>query len=248
MSTLLGFSHPRGDGPFSGRVCIVANWFSPPAWGWSEFQLQFLCYVPSFPHPRGDGPRCQRGKFSCDKFSPPAWGWSAFVLDPTDGRFPHPRGDGPPESPSASRNVRFSPPAWGWSAGQSSSDQLPDVPHPRDSRTGRRAPPKFSPPAWGWSETVASYQRPGGVFPTRVGGWSVDRPLAASTQAFSPPAWGGWSDCTADAGKMATVSGGPFVFPTRVGMVRSRPTPQSLPRFPHPRGGMVRSLTAAQTS
>ena len=156
-SSRIGFPHPRGDGPnFSCSFCVRSE-FSPPAWGWSAMPTGKVFMRQVFPT-RVGMVRIRVG------------------INRTDGRFPHPRGDGPPESPSASRKSRFSPPAWGWSAGQSSSDQLPDVfptrvgmvrgaaagrrarqgfPHPRgdgpyttNTLTGNV---KFSPPAWGWS-------------------------------------------------------------------------------------------------
>ena len=109
----------------------------------------------SFPHPRGDGPSPYARGGDCVRFSPPAWGWSVecFYLDQQMEVFPTRVG-----------MVRFWPLFLPLRTG---------FPHPRGDgpvfpHVGAHRH-KFSPPAWGWSETVASYQRPGGVFPTRVG-------------------------------------------------------------------------------
>ena len=108
----------------------------------------------------------------------------------------------------------------------------------------------FSPPAWGWSELEMLGITVHVVFPTRVGmvrtfrvHWSYadcfphprgDGPMShlerIKSLAFSPPAWG-WS-------AMETLGVDDLtVFPTRVGMVRSRNQHQlTTCCFPHPRG------------
>ncbi len=161
--------------------------------------------------------------------------------------FPHTRGDGPQQCGERDRQQRFSPHAWGWSG-----------------------------PAWGFSNRfnvfptrVGMVRRPADrrrqkvVFPTRVGmvrqrrrrcagaasfphtrGDGPDiRQLSEVPVRFSPHAWG-WS-----------VGGGEirrrhFVFPTRVGMVRTTlTTGEEGWRFPHTRGdgphavnGFIREL------
>ena len=128
--------------------------------------------------------------------------------------FPHARGDGPSESALPPASLAFSPRAWGWSASRP-----------------RRVPPRF-------------------VFPTRVGMVRLptpaapllscfphargDGPLATTgtltITLFSPRAWG-WSVCSRLTGRPRSV------FPTRVGMVRSRTAVSRCPpRFPHARG------------
>ena len=115
----------------------------------------------------------------------------------------------------------------------------------------------FSPRAWGWSGYVRRYRLQRLVFPTRVGmvrGWHHlcacdarfphargDGPYSSSWSVklwpFSPRAWG-WS------GQRAVLPQSGGVFPTRVGMVRTRRnTPPASSSFPHARGDGPRILS-----
>jgi len=88
--------HPRGDGPMKVVYVLDSGQFSPPAWGWSDFNAGItilnavlptrvgmvrnavIAALPArgSPHPRGDGPGRVRNLFNALQFSPPAWGWS----------------------------------------------------------------------------------------------------------------------------------------------------------------------------
>ena len=192
--------------------------------------------MASFPHTRGDGPLYGGCGRLPDVFSPHAWGWSVragrrlhqFGVFPTrvgmvrpqstkyGGRngFPHTRGDGP------------------------------------ECRLHRPRRAGFSPHAWGWSATLSTFAAPTNVFPTRVGmvrviedsrirahcfphtrGDGPPRPCPwCHCCWFSPHAWG-WSEFRRRQRREIPV------FPTRVGMVRTRTARQPWRRsFPHTRG------------
>ncbi len=128
--------------------------------------------------------------------------------------FPHPRGDGPRRMPMPNLSGRFSPPAWGWSE---LLHPRPDLLHVFPTRVGmvRRA---------------CSPHPPANRFPHPRGDGPLRRARDLTSTPFSPPAWG-WS------GSAFGSNVGSFVFPTRVGMVRSVfASTQSQRRFPHPRG------------
>ena len=79
-------------------LALVKTWFSPPAWGWSEFILPAFYPEEVFPTRVG---MVRAASFpGCTPF----WG------------FPHPRGDGPLTDGIPPPVMSFSPPAWGWSA------------------------------------------------------------------------------------------------------------------------------------
>ena len=46
---LLGFPHPRGDGPAQKRLITIADAISPPAWGWPGFHQDTEAEVVDFP-------------------------------------------------------------------------------------------------------------------------------------------------------------------------------------------------------
>ncbi len=108
----------------------------------------------------------------------------------------------------------------------------------------------FSPPAWGWSAHEPATKGTHQVLPTRVGMVRLLAPLNPASPGsphprgdgpciagpfgrhprFSPPAWG-WSACR-QRSRIARI-----VLPTRVGMVRAKPSIFSTPfSSPHPRG------------
>ena len=96
-TSIVGFPHPRGDGPQVYDLVTFLGRFSPPAWGWSGPRANMTTEntvfptrvgmvraakpwrgtAGSFPHPRGDGPFWRTSKAGPLMFSPPAWGWSA---------------------------------------------------------------------------------------------------------------------------------------------------------------------------
>ncbi len=135
---IIGFPHPRGDGPIPRVTWRSSCSFSPPAWGWSGELVMIHTEMYVFPTRVGMVRQQPTRMMMTEMFSPPAWGWSADgrpggargVVFPTrvgmvrarnksaacNARFPHPRGDGPRLSTHRSRSRQFSPPAWGWSA------------------------------------------------------------------------------------------------------------------------------------
>ena len=95
---ILGFPHPRGDGP-RHWLGLIRHWqISPPAWGWpapthipqnrngdfpTRVGMARYCIAENyhnegFPHPRGDGPRFLCAVAVAGPISPPAWGWPAY--------------------------------------------------------------------------------------------------------------------------------------------------------------------------
>ena len=189
-----------------------------------------------FPHTRGDGPWTPTMSPHSILFSPHAWGWTGNCRAPNSpsnvfptrvgmdrcrpglatrsSGFPHTRGDGPVKEWSASKQPMFSPHAWGWTV-------LDDFP----SLIGRVFPTRVG---MDRRHRVAASRRPG--FPHTRGDGPVIPTALAGEDSFSPHAWG-WT-----APDRTAMPGQP-VFPTRVGMDRSRS--QAAGRsgcFPHTRG------------
>ncbi len=95
-TSLHGFPHTRGDGPYSDALLLEFSWFSPHPWGWtgaSGCLFDWLAVFPtpvgmdrcgkfrgssprSFPHTRGDGPTLAAGTRLYWEFSPHPWGWT----------------------------------------------------------------------------------------------------------------------------------------------------------------------------
>ena len=201
-SGLSGIPHARGDGPCDLSTLVTRVTYSPRAWGWSIYVHHRFGLVRVFPTRVGmvlcvDNSLPQRVVF-------PTRVGMVLIAPACAGcrsRIPHARGDGP------------------------------DFPH----ITG--LPNSYSPRAWGWSGRAAGPARRVVVFPTRVGmvlprrslvsadigiphargdGPSMSVSTLTATE-YSPRAWG-WSDTRSSE----CVRFG--VFPTRVGMVRSRST------------------------
>ncbi len=186
LSALGGRSpHPRGDGPAIAYCRSVADWFSPPAWGWSggEYRVtkdgdvlptrvgmvrsngrMTTCSICS-PHPRGDGPRSTLITLGFNRFSPPAWGWSG------------PAGLNVETSEVLPTRVGMVRHSWRPISSFASS------PHPRgdgpDFRGTAAQRETFSPPAWGWSGGLASIRDGDSVLPTRVGMVRTSRPVCS---------------------------------------------------------------------
>ena len=127
---------------------------------------------------------------------------------------PHPRGDGPPTHSATARKTEFSPPAWGWSEGRVSLTHTKQVLPTRVGMVRSGAKPDLGP---------ISSPHPRGDGPTL-------QDVVNTAAGFSPPAWG-WSVYRGINWFLLSV------LPTRVGMVRSRPsTDPTSASSPHPRG------------
>ncbi len=130
------------------------------------------------------------------------------------GCFPHTRGDGPESKGSRATRARFSPHAWGWSGDYSFWCEGCEV-FPTRVGMVRYGIPNLSPERG---------------FPHTRGDGPRDGITAQGVAWFSPHAWG-WSEMGFYIVKTA------YVFPTRVGMVRSRDrSAHQSGRFPHTRG------------
>src|ERR1035438_7402945 len=195
--------HPRGDGPLSHRHGGKNKWYSPPAWGWSDFSPSASLCALVFPT-----------RVGMVLHRPGRWRVRACI--------PHPRGDGPLTTIRVRARVEYSPPAWGWSGHRLGSACLSRVfptrvgmvrqpsrlepahvriPHPRgdgpqlDGASGERE--WYSPPAWGWSVIIEQKDWRDCVFPTRVGmprPWSgarLRRPGIPHPRGDGPAAFGG---------------------------------------------------------
>ena len=211
-------------------------WVFPTRVGMVRRATTFDPINRSIPHPRGDGPFQEPYWGARSAYSPPAWGWSVVAsaelecetVFPTRvgmvrrqpqpagerRRIPHPRGDGPENSEPQSGSPAYSPPAWGWSGPMNPLFAL-QVVFPTRVGMVRMAGP--SPAA-------------SGGIPHPRGDGPPPQLRHSITAQYSPPAWG-WSDPTADDAE--TIG----VFPTRVGMVRTKTRAEAPAKgIPHPRG------------
>ena len=169
-------------------------------------------------------------------FSPRPWGWSVlaqshghswtvfptpvgmvrFIAQVNAAKvgFPHARGDGPVYRSTTYGFTPFSPRPWGWSAHYRAFDRLLGVfPTPVGMVRTRKA-------------SRACTKR----FPHARGDGPHSANSASNSRSFSPRPWG-WSALNA-SNKLPT-----DVFPTPVGMVRTRGSPcRRRGSFPHARG------------
>ena len=249
----LSFPHACGDGPWMANTLSTSPVFSPRMWGWSAdgagiaqnfrvFPTHVGMVRPDplqhhphrcFPHACGDGPQLRADNPEASEFSPRMWGWSGHRNAPLLRRNVFPTHVG---------MVRFHPPVlvlrrcFPHACGDGPNSGLP-----------ARHINQFSPRMWGWSVMTVYIEYANGVFPTHVGmvratrlpGGLVrgfphacgDGPhLCSNVSArnwFSPRMWGWSVRCT-------SYLRAPAVFPTHVGMVRTRcPSSVCAWRFPH---------------
>ena len=248
--------HARGDGPLPASWSPHNLHSSPRPWGWSVAHhrrigsarlfptpvgmVRELRLVGGFhhalPHARGDGPADEHFRVARDASSPRPWGWSAVVaftidcllLFPTPvgmvrqerpmgadaGTLPHARGDGPVKQLQIAGDFTSSPRPWGWSGTH------------RRHRTGTG----LFPTPVGMVRPSKCRRRWGRALPhARGDGPSVPH-VESVVFSSSPRPWG-WSNA---ALHVTDPSG---LFPTPVGMVRTRPISRHTAcALPHARG------------
>ncbi len=172
---LVGFPHPRGDGPWVWPTGEELLLISPPAWGWPVIHGGDEFRVEDFPTRVGMARSCVGGP-------------------PLPRRFPHPRGDGPGLASLIQLPSAISPPAWGWPeswngntvycedfptrVGMARKGFPPPLlrerfPHPRGDGPNNISlggdHTWISPPAWGWPARTQIPSLTHHDFPTRVG-------------------------------------------------------------------------------
>jgi hypothetical protein len=237
------FPHACGDGPKQMETLKREHPFSPRVWGWSD-------------HRPCEGNRCQ------------VFPTRVGMVRPRRGRsrsrtgFPHACGDGPNAVTQAGSINAFSPRVWGLSAVEAAVERPYLVFPTRVGMVRRRRLPRCSPACFPHAcgdgpDKVKAIGATVEFSPTRVGMVRIARGLARcrssfphacgdgplprgwpwASYTFSPRVWG-WSD------EWLLHENSASVFPTRVGMVRTRTQltrPQ--PCFPHVRGDGPIGLT-----
>ena len=188
------------------------------------------------PHTRGDGPHLRSGKGTSPWYSPHTWGWTAgypplmcrSLVFPTHvgmdrgsssrsmtpACIPHTRGDGPLFVMISRFILKYSPHTWGWTVAQKYrfADKTVFPTHVGMDRIFTHAPPRNL------------------SIPHTRGDGPVSQAVRCCCWKYSPHTWG-WTARLIGA-RVTT-----RVFPTHVGMDRSRSTrPASWSCIPHTRG------------
>ena len=258
------FPHASGDVPLTARRCKSRRRFSPREWGCSALEIRLAWQpvifptrvgmfriasavsssTPNFPHASGDVPYSIAPLGIQAEFSPREWGCSEELAALKDHQ---------PIFPT--RVGMFRADAMAFKGHKNFPHASGDVPglsiEPRDERV-------FSPREWGCSGVVDPPRREGAIFPTRVGMFRR-RGREADTSRYFPHASGDVPDMAARLEARALFSprewgcsvvepiaaSGRGIFPTRVGMFRSRARAVRASRyFPHASGDVPSSRAA----
>ena len=208
-----GFPHACGDGPVDGVSVDGLIRFSPRVWGWSAHGVRGLTKEPRFPHACGDGPNYSQHLPEWEEFSPRVWGWSGEPAIARSPRYVFPTRVGMVRAVGRlGASERRFPHACGDGPASTTSGNDAFV---------------FSPRVWGWSVVLSDGLLRLRRFPHACGDGPHPDWACNYAREFSPRVWG-WSV------RPASVRLDAKVFPTRVGMVRTRqPSGCGRGRFPH---------------